>query len=155
MQTIMLRRYKGRQPIEIMVDDDDYNIVMGHKWRSNTQGYIYTEIDGKCIYLHRMIMGSPDGLAIDHINRNLRDNRKSNLRVCTIQQNCMNAKRSRNNTSGHTGVSYRPQRKSWRAYIMVDRKQIGLGHYPTKEEAIKARREGERKYFGEFAPHLA
>jgi hypothetical protein len=35
---------------------------------------------------------------------------------------------------------------------MVNRKEIRLGHFKTFEEAKKARREAEKKYFGEFAP---
>ena len=35
---------------------------------------------------------------------------------------------------------------------MVNKKQISLGLFNKKEDAIKARKEGELKYFGEFAP---
>ena len=35
---------------------------------------------------------------------------------------------------------------------MLNRKNISLGSYETFEEAVKARLEGEKKYFGEFAP---
>ena len=154
MQTIMLRRYMGRPSIEVLIDDEDYEKVCGYKWRRNAHGYIHTTIDGKCIYLHRLIMGFPDELVVDHINGDKRDNRRCNLRICNIKQNIRNAKRNRNNSSGYTGVSYRPKRKSWRAYITVDRKQIGLGHYATKEKAIEARKQAEHKYFGEFAPSV-
>lgn len=43
-------------------------------------------------------------------------------------------------------------RNKWRAYITVNKKQISLGLFNKKEDAIKARKEGELKYFGEFAP---
>lgn len=151
MKTLWLRRYKGRKSLAVLLDDEDYETVAQHAWWRNVHGYIVGRIDGVEVYLHRFIMGEPLGKVIDHINGNKLDNRRCNLRLCSTQENVRNARRSKNNTSGHTGVSYRPKRKSYRAYIMVDRKQIGLGHYPTLEEAIAARKKGERKYFGEFA----
>ena len=89
---------------------------------------------------------------IDHINRDRLDNRKNNLRIATHQQNTINRSVQSNNISNIPGVSWRKDRNKWRAYIAVNKKQISLGMFKTKEEAIKARKEGEIKYFGEFAP---
>jgi len=54
-----------------------------------------------------------------------------------------------NRTSGVTGVSLKSTLgvKKWRAYITVNRKQISGGLYPSKELAVKARRQLEKKYF--------
>ena len=35
---------------------------------------------------------------------------------------------------------------------MFNRKEIYLGCFATFEEAVRARLEGEKRYFGEFAP---
>ena len=56
-------------------------------------------------------------------------------------------KRNSNNTSGVTGVSYNKFKKKWEANIKLKYKQIYLGAFITKEEAIKARLDGEEKYF--------
>lgn len=40
----------------------------------------------------------------------------------------------------------------WCAHISINKKQIYLGNFPSFEEAVKARKEAEEKYFGEFAP---
>lgn len=37
---------------------------------------------------------------------------------------------------------------SWRAMIMADGKNISLGTFKNKEDAIRARLEGERLYWG-------
>lgn len=60
------------------------------------------------------------------------------------------AKVNSNNTSGVTGVSYRKDRNKWRASIKIQNKDIFLGNYDTKEDAILARKLGEEKYFGKY-----
>ena len=42
---------------------------------------------------------------VDHKNRNVLDNRKSNLRCSTHSDNLMNRTKQKNNTSGYKGIS--------------------------------------------------
>ena len=87
---------------------------------------------------------------VDHINRNPLDNRKSNLRIVNNQQNSMNKGHQKRNTSGHKGVSWDKSRNKWYAYITVNYKLINLGRFNILEDAIKARKKAEIKYFGEY-----
>ena len=82
---------------------------------------------------------------VDHINHDVRDNRKENLRICTNRQNSMN----RSNQDGE-GVSYRKDKKKWKAYINDNYRQIFLGYFHTKDEALEARKEAVKKYYGDF-----
>ena len=134
-----------------LIDLEDVDKVKKYKWCSNAHGYaICRELN---ISLHRFVMDHYDNdNVIDHINRDRLDNRKNNLRIATHQQNTINRSVQSNNISNIPGVSWRKDRNKWRAYITVNKKQISLGMFKTKEEAIKARKEGEIKYFGEFAP---
>lgn len=53
----------------------------------------------------------------------------------------------KNNTSGYTGVTYNNKNKTWRANIFFKGKKINLGSFKNIEDAIKARKEAEEKYF--------
>ena len=72
----------------VIVDTNLLRILNIHKWHlSWTKGYeryaMRTE-KRKAIYMHLEIMSVPDGMEVDHINGNGLDNRRENLRLCTI-----------------------------------------------------------------------
>lgn len=88
----------------------------------------------------------------DHIDRNQLNNRKSNLRPCTQQENSRNRSLSENNKTGITGVCWDEGKLKWRVSIGIDYKSKHIGYYLNFNDAVKARLEAEAKYFGEFAP---
>ena len=97
-------------------------------------------------------MGTPDiKYDVDHINHDLLDNRKSNLRVTTKSQNQMNNKLAKNNTSGVTGVSYCKESGKWVSYIHLYNKRITLGYFIDFDDAVKARLNAEDEYFKEYS----
>lgn len=83
---------------------------------------------------------------VDHINHVRDDNRWCNLRIVDRKFNSMNLSQHKSNTSGVSGVAWHKQRNKWRAFIMVDYKQISLGLFTEFEDAVKARKEAEQKY---------
>jgi len=94
-----------------IVDDEDYEYLMQHKWHYS-MGYASAEIyisptKRKRLKMHRVIMKPPDHLVVDHINHDTLDNRKENLRICTKQQNEMNQKIRINKESKYKGVNKR------------------------------------------------
>lgn len=104
--------------------------------------------------MHRQIMKAPKGVQVDHINGDIHDNRRKNLRFCTPQQNNINRhKLSRHNTSGLVGVgrAKRNLTKPWRAQVTYNNKQIFLGWFLTKEEAKKAYNNKLKELHGKFA----
>ena len=78
--------------------------------------------------MHRVITKCPKGKQVDHINGDGLDNRKANLRICTVNENNKNAKMRKDNKSGYKGVSWYPNRHKWRCVIFVNKKQIYLGY---------------------------
>ena len=107
--------------------------------------------------VHRVVMGNPKGMDIDHINHNSLDNRKENLRICTRSQNCANKKVRRDSRSGYKGVCVRKGGKRFLAYIgdpntpATQKRQIKLGTYGTAEEAALAYKKAALEMYGEFA----
>ena len=143
---IVIYNKKCEEIDRAIIDLEDVEKVKKYKWCKTSKGYILSN-DKKL--LHRYITNCPENMTVDHINKNKLDNRKSNLRICTMQENDFNKPILKNNTSGVAGVS-RTKNGTWRAYISLNRKQINLGHFKNKEDAIKARKNAEIKYFGEF-----
>lgn len=91
-----------------------------------------------------------DKIIIDHIDRNKTDCRKKNLRIVNSSQNTMNSCIRSDNTSGARGVSWDKRKNKWVAKITANQQNIILGYYNSFEDAEKARKVGEDKYFGEY-----
>ena len=143
--------------VQFLVDLEDFERIRKYYWGNDKDGYFVHgfRINGKCgkIKLHRFIMNCPDNMVVDHIHgkESRFDNRKSNLRLATISQNGMNRETSVNNTSGAVGVSWHKQTGKWTARIQIDKKRINLGLFDNFDDAVKARKEAEEKYFGEWS----
>lgn len=82
---------------------------------------------------------------IDHIDGDRSNNKIENLREVTPHENAKNKKRPKNNTTGHIGIR-QLESKNWQAYITVDSKFKSLGSYEDKFEAMRVRKEAEKKY---------
>lgn len=134
---------------EFLFDLSDWDTVTEWSWSVDPRGYLAATVNKQHKTLHNLLTNPPKGLVTDHINGNKLDNRRKNLRICTQRENSYNTKVSKNNILGVKGVSPTPAGK-FRARIMVDRKEIRLGHFEKIEDAIKARKQAEIKYFGEF-----
>ena len=112
-------------------------------WKRH-DGYLYCWSDGRRMRHHVHVWEKangavPSGYEIDHINGQRNDNRLENLRLVTRQENMRNAKKSKANSSGVTGVSWNKAKKRWRAYVMVGYKQKSLGYYADWFDAVCAR----------------
>lgn len=142
-----------------VIDDEDYELVSKHKWRTLLRP------DGKFVaikspstecsylYLHRLIMKAPKGLVVDHINGDTLNNKKENLRICSQMQNNQNRQRiiSKSKIKGVYKSNNPNLKANWVAQIVVNKHKICLGYFKTLEEASEAYDEAAEKYFGEFA----
>lgn len=130
-----------------IIDIKDIEIVKKFKWCLCKNGYVK---NSNHKYLHRILL-EEDKLYVDHINGNTLDNRRCNLRACTNADNLKNRiKIPKNNTSGIIGVRFRKDRNKWYAEIQYNGNKVNLGSFSNLEDAIKARKEAEIKYFGKY-----
>ena len=106
----------------------------------------------KQINIHNVILDhdpNKSNLIVDHINGNVLDNRKCNLRLCTRAENARNVKKSKSNTSGYIGVS--KEYKKWLACVTLNGKAYRVGRFEDKVEAARARDRKAIELHGEFA----
>jgi 5'(3')-deoxyribonucleotidase len=157
---IILYNSKLKEIATAIIDIDDVEKIKNYKWtarlnKNNTKYYIFCKIDKNTIILHRYLLNihnKKNNLVVDHINRNTLDNRKSNLRICTNQENLLNKELLATNTSGFLGIYYNKNDDNWCAEIKIKGFKCYLGAYETKEEALIARLLGEKLLCKEFAP---
>ena len=117
------------------------------------RGYWHISIKGRRISAHYLAWNTlhPEdrimpGEEIDHINHNKIDNRGLNLRKVKRVDNSRNLPMKKTNTSGITGVYWRPVEQKWRATIKNNGMTISLGYFDSKEMAAAARKRAEEKY---------
>ena len=136
-----------------LIDDEDYELVSQYKWHAirKPSTNIWYALDSNNRYMHRLIMGAKDDELVDHINHNGIDNRRVNMRLCTIQQNQFNKRKQPGKTSVYTGVSWDGVLCKWRAEIKINGSRKDLGRHKTQEEAVSAYNDAAAIYFGEFA----
>jgi len=141
---------------EFFIDIEDLNKVLEYCWTVNSRGYVVsatrTDEGRKGLRLHRYLMDCTDTkLVVDHINHNPSDNRKTNLRVCTQQQNMFNQRPNTRNKSGVKGVRFITQMNKWETRFKFDGKERAVGYFDNLADAIALRKQYEEKYYGEFS----
>lgn len=137
---------------KLLLDPEDEHLRSKVVFNSVSRPYIPLPKGGKksMTGLARFLLDAPEGLEVDHINRDFMDNRKSNLRICTRKLNMTNKgetqKRNKNNIGLPTGVSRIKDRFYARISSKTEGKlqQTSLGAFPTREEASKAYQEALR-----------
>jgi len=143
--------YKMKRPRSMFGNEGNYakyhKIWAGKPIKPSSNRQIW--IDGKIFLVHRIIWKMATGREpsiIDHANRDNKDNRRHNLRTCTMSQNAAN----RHGSGGKYLKGTRPHHGGWIATIGVRRRRLFLGYFPTEAEAHAAYCAAGRKYFGKF-----
>jgi hypothetical protein len=114
----------------------------------NKHKYVLINFNGKQYQAHRIIWQMlngqiPDGMCIDHIDRNPSNNRIENLRLATRQQNSMN--------NSSLGFNWDKRKKLFLARIAFKKEQKFIGYYNNVLDARAAYLRVRRDLFGEFA----
>ena len=146
------------------VDIEDYEWLMRWnwyaKWEKSSRSYYAVRNsrsgEGKphTVRMHSQVMGVlyGDGRTVDHEKPSQTlNNRRSNLRIATKEEQSWNQEISIRNTSGFKGVSKYKDRNKWHSQIGVDGKKIHLISSNDPEVAYAAYCEAVKLYHGKFA----
>ena len=141
------------------VDDEDFEYLSQFNWNAHEEGktcYAYRGIaNGKKrrtnIKMHREIMKVTKGIEVDHVDGDGLNNCRSNLRLCTHQQNHFNTSSRRNSSSKYKGVIWDKSRGKWQAKIKHGGKTVHLGRFASEDTAATAYNRAAMEFYGEFA----
>ena len=138
-----------------LVDSKDLQLVHRYKWHAvlnHGRWYAYTQIDGKRVAMHRLLMNPPDDKKVYHRNGNSLDNTRANL--------CFGAG-SRQTTDVTTaklkpikqykGVYCTEEGDNICAIIFFEGKERLVGNYCTPDQAARGYDEGATRLFGDAA----
>lgn len=137
-----------------LVDDEDYEWLAVYRWRIHKKQapYAVMKIKKELVFMHHLISPPPDGLEVDHKNRNGLDNRRENLRHASRSQNACNRKAwGRSRMKGVYWASWGPSGRKWRAKLTFEGRSIHLGYFDSDQDAGRAYDKAASYYFGEFA----
>jgi hypothetical protein len=141
-----------------LVDEEDLEWLSKYRWRASSRGrnpYAITTVRNggwsKSVFMHKLILRQDDPYKVDHVNGNGLDNRRSNLRFCTTQQNSYNKRKIREGSHRYVGAVLRRRNGLWEAKLRAEKKVYYCGAWPTEIEAATARDRAALLMHGEFA----
>ncbi len=121
---------------------------------SHKRGYRHITIDYRKYLSHRLawlyVYGKWPIGNLDHINGDTDDNRISNIRVATIQQNCWNKSLRKDNKLGVRNI--RRRGNGYRVQILIGRQRVYNKQFKSLEMAIAMRDQQLAAMRGEFRP---
>ncbi len=128
------------------VDLEDWDKVKSYSWYMG-EGYVVTVVNKRSIPIHYFLLPKKKGFITDHIDRNTLNNKKSNLRYATAQQNNWNRSKSKSNTTGFIGLIYLKKRGIYVARLQ----NKDVGSSKDKIEAAKIRDRAALNLYKDFA----
>ena len=145
-----------------IVDAADYEWLMQWMWYAHLDkrsGKYYAVRNRRkdesgprgIIRMHSVIAGTQTGEHTDHHDEDTLNNRRYNLRTCSVSQNGANRAATRRNALGYKGVRWVPQKGKYAARLIHYKKEHFLGYHLCAEEAAHAYDREAVLVFGEFA----
>lgn len=134
-----------------LLDADSVADVAKWNWNASTgNGKVYARRanGGKGYLMHRLMCKVSKRDVVDHISGDTLDNRSSNLRVCSHNENLWNSRA--HGATASKGVSQDTKTGRFFASICFNGKRLNLGSYETEREAAIAYYAASKVAQGEF-----
>lgn len=139
---------------EVLFDSEDYEKISKFNWHikhNGVQGRTKGKRPWAYVKISRLVMNVTDpDRVVDHINHNIYDNRKINLRICSVAENNQNRRKQIRNQLDYKGI-YETETGTYNAMIGFERKIIYIGNFKTQKEAALAYDSAARHFFKDFA----
>jgi hypothetical protein len=131
MKTIEERIAENVEPL------NDCLIWTGYK---TAGGYAHMSVDGRKRYIHRLVLEMangplPAGVVVDHKCRNTACVKLEHLQAVTVKQNQENLSRHGRGGSGHRGVSWCAQTRTWKVRVHHDGRAYWGGRHASLDAA--------------------
>lgn len=138
------------------IDREDLPRVRAFSWslvKSRKTIYAMSSTSLIVIKMHRLILSFPESNhVIDHVDNNGLNNKKSNLRTCSMIENSWNSGIHANNKTGFLGVTFNKKNQCFIAQIGFNKRKVYLGSFGKDPlRAAAAYNEAAKRFFGEFA----
>jgi hypothetical protein len=146
-----------------IVDDCDADLAQ-YRWHATRDNiHVYAARNVKVgsrfryVLMHRVILERTIGRPltaheqVDHVDGNALFNSRDNLRIASRAENCRNATKRKDNTSGFKGVIFHKHTKKYYAQIRVNGHRIRSKGFTSPEQAYEAYIANAVKYHGQFA----
>lgn len=134
-----------------LVSPADRDLVEGHSWYCSQQGYVHRREGRQQVNLARAVLGLGArgrlNLMADHINGDILDNRRENLRRVTPSQNSQNQGPRKNNTSGARNVFWEKKKQLYRVIVTLNGKRHSGGRHKKLDDAKAAAKALRAKLF--------
>lgn len=151
--TVIFISHKGIV-YECFIDKEDFDKVNSFSttWNLNinrtghldgVRTRVQTNGKRKQIWIHRLLTDCPDEYIVDHLDGNIFNNLRSNLRVCNSFTNMRNSKINKNSLSGVRNIYLEKEKYS----VRINNKRYG--RYETLAEAIEISNKVRNKIFPE------
>lgn len=148
-----------------VIDAADVDLVRQYNWfaqRSREESSLYAVRNlsepGKQQKLEHLLLPPPSGMLVDHKNGQTLDNRRFNLRLCTVLENARNSsvRRGKIHAPQYKGVTQNKNGgKPWMVNIGVKlnarKTMLYVGIFDTEVEAALAYDTAAKLLHGEFA----
>lgn len=118
-------------------------------------GYLRVKADGRLYLAHRIVYAmyygeDPGHMEVDHINGDKSDNRPSNLRLATREQNRQNVSAYSSNRHGARGVWFDGRRNAYFCAVQAFGCREQFGPFDDLKKASSVYEAEARARFGEF-----